>query len=285
MITFICGIPGAGKTSYLANLAIREMINGRINYLNCKRDFKLLNESGFNLNLPPLKHLVYCDTSIHFGKKYYSYFCDGFSIGLPNPFFETDFIPPYSKIFLDESQRYYDSRMSKYLRDDVYKWYQLHRHNDYDVYLACQRLGNIDLNIRSIGERFLIMDKISVIKNEYGFITNVLWFFTEFNSCEIAEEYQLSNNKSNYEKYGKKLIDTCNFNIFSCYNSKSNRPLFYQNVYNSDIDYYLDSGYQFTLESFVNFNNTHYFTAPKGYWKNAERDKLILKSLGVNYAD
>lgn len=284
MLTCICGIPGAGKTSYLAKLAIDCIINGRADFLLCKREFQVLNQTGFNLNLAPQKHLTFCDTPIHFGRKLNTYYVDGFSIGLSNPFFDTTFIPPYAHIFLDEAQRYYDSRMSRYLRDDVYHWYQLHRHNDYNVYLACQRLGNLDINIRSIAQRFLVMDKLEVKKNEYGFIEKCIWTMTEFGDCDIAEKYQTASEKSEFLKYGKQIKDSCDFNIFECYNSKSNRPIFYQNVYNTGIDYYTEEGYQFTMDSFVNFNNNHYFTAPLGFWKNAERDKQILKQLGViNY--
>ncbi len=286
MLTCICGLPGAGKSTYLAKIAIECMINGRVDFLSCKREFIQLNSTGFNLDLAPQKHLVFCDTPIHFGRKLKTYYIDGFSIGLDNPFFDTTFIPPYSHIFLDEAQRYYDSRMSRYLRDDVYHWYQLHRHNDYNVYLACQRLANIDLNIRGIAERFLVMDKVEFTKNEYGIITKSKWHMTEFASCEIAEKYQTSNDNKDLAKYGKKITDSFDFNILSCYNSKSNRPVFYQNVYNSGVDYYTEDGYQFTRDSFVEFNNTHYFTAPRGFWKNAERDKGILKELGViNYGN
>ena len=284
MITCICGIPGAGKTSYLAKLAIDCMINGRSDFLSCKREFEMLNQTGFDLNLAPQKHLVFCDTPIHFGRKLSTYHIDGFGIGLSNPFFNTTFLPPYSHIFLDEAQRYYDSRMSRYLRDDVYHWYQLHRHNDYNVYLACQRLANIDLNIRGIAQRFLVMDRLEFKKNEYGIISSCKWYMTEFTSCDVAEKYQVADDKSDLSKYGKQITDSFDFNILACYNSKSNRPVFYQNVYNTGVDYYTEDGYQFTRDSFVEFNNTHYFTAPHGFWKNSERDKEILKSLGVaNY--
>ncbi len=286
MLIFITGIPGAGKSSYLAKLAVDYMLNGRAKYIECKREFNTLNNSGCALTLPPQKHLVYSDTSITYGRRYATYNIDGFWLGVAIPLFTTSsFIPPFSTIFLDEAQRYYDSRMSKYLREEVYRWYQLHRHGDYNVYMTCQRLGNIDINLRAIAERFLVMDKIEVRTNDFGVVSKITWCYHEFASGDIAEKYQLANDNLEYEKMGKIVKDSIDYDIFSCYNSKSARPVFYKNIinYNMPIDYYTEQGYQFTRESFVSYNNSHYFTAPLGFWKNPERDKKVLKDLGVNY--
>ncbi len=288
MITIITGIPGAGKTSYMAKLAVDCILNCRADYLACKREFNTLNDTGCKLDLPPQKHLVYCDTSITYGRRYSSYDIDGFCIGVASPLFTTSrFIPPYSSIFLDEAQRYYDSRMSKYLREEVYRWYQLHRHGDYNVYMACQRLGNIDINLRAIAERFLVMDKVDVRSNEFGVVSRVTWNYHEFTSGDIAEKYQLASDNPEYAKMGIAVKESIDYNIFRCYNSKSARPVFYKNIINSNlpVDYYTEEGYQFTRESFVEFNNNHYFTAPLGFWKNTERDKKILKDLGVTNYD
>ena len=285
MITCICGGPGSGKTSYLAYLAVQKMLNSRADYLACKREFFVLNKTGFELSLPEQKHLCFSDIPIHFGR-FKTYNIDGFKIGLPNPFFETTFLPSYATVFLDEAQRYYDSRMSRYLRDDVYRFYQLHRHNDYTFYLACQRLGNLDLNIRAIADKFLVMDKTGIKKNDYGQIDSITWFFHEFTSCDVAECYQLAKDKEEFLKIGKVVKETWNFDISYCYDTKSNRPVFFQNLFNGQkIDYFTEEGYHFSLDSFLEFNNTHFFTAPLGFWKNAERDKNILKKLGVSYAD
>lgn len=134
MITIVSGFPGSGKTLYLTKLIAEKMINdGLKDYLNLKK--KLKKAGGFSaLELPPQRHLVFSDYPVRINSRLHSYDISGFEIGLPNPYFKTKLIPPYSTIFLDEAQRYYDSRFSKYLREDVYRWYQMHRHNDYKHY-------------------------------------------------------------------------------------------------------------------------------------------------------
>ena len=284
MIIFITGIPGAGKTSYLSKLAIEYMQNGYANYYSCKREFNDLNNTGCALELPPQKHLVYSDIPIHYGKRLQTYDLNGFRIGLRSPLFPNpQFFPPYSTLFVDEAQRYYDSRISKYLRKEVYSWYQFHRHMDYDIYLACQRLGNIDINIRTIAERFLVMESLDFKTNKFGMIEQCIWTFREFTSCDMAEQYMLAKDKGEVSDLGTKCIDTCDYNILNCYNSKSCRPFFYDSIIreNTPVEYYTEDGYKFTRESLVNFNDTHYFVAPQGYLINYERDKKILEKLGV----
>ena len=43
----------------------------------------------------------------------------------------------------------------------------------------------------------------------------------------------------------------------------------------------LDEDYVFTLDSFIDFNNKHYFVAPTGYLKNAKNDEKILEKGGI----
>ncbi len=285
MITFITGIPGAGKTSHMVYLLVQKMIeDGLDDWRACKKEIGALNAGGFkNLEPPPQHHVCYSDFSCQFNRRFKSYFIDGFEIGLENPFFTTTFIPPYASIFLDEAQRYYDSRMSKYLREEVYQWYQLHRHNDYNIYMACQRLGNIDVNIRALGERFLVMEGIETKENSWGQITKIKWSMREFHSCDTAEAYMLARERNENKDLGEKKEIETELDIFDYYDSKSKKPVFYAGKTNRPFDYYMEEGYVFTLESFVNFNNEHYFTAPQGYWKNAEYDKMILKKKGLLY--
>ena len=283
MITIICGIPGAGKTSCLTYKLVERMCDyGIDDYLSLKRELVKLRQGGFpNVDLPPQKHLCFADYPVKVNNRLQVYYIDGFQIALENPYFETQFIPPYSTIFLDEAQKYYDSRMSKYFREEIYRWYQLHRHNDYNVFMACQRLGNIDLNIRSIAERFWVVDKIDVKENQYGIVEKVCWTIREFFSCDTAEEYMLAKEKNENKDIGKELIVETDLSIFDYYDSKGCRPAFYAGKYTKGFDYYTEDGYHFTLDSYVEFNNKHYFVAPHGYYKNAENDKKILQSLGV----
>lgn len=283
MITIICGLPGAGKTCKLTHFIVERMLEyGFEDYLKLKCEINKLSKGGFlNLELPPQRHLCYADYSVRINNRLQTYYVDGFQLALPNPYFETANIPPYSTIFLDEAQKYFDSRMSKYIREDVYRWFQLHRHNDYNVFLACQRLGNIDLNIRSIAECFIVINDLVVKEDFYGRVVKLKWTARQFFSCDTAESYMLAREKKENIEIGMAVEFETDLPIFNYYDSKGCRPAFYAGKYSQGFDYFTEDGYQFTLESYVEFNNKHYFVAPRGYYKNAEYDKQIMKNLGA----
>ena len=287
MITIICGLPGAGKTTEEVKILVHKMLYESFeDYTNCKREIMQLRAGGFNqLELPPQRHLCFADFRVKVNKRLQAYWVDGFKIGLPNPYFETMLFPPYSTIFLDEAQRYYDSRMSKYLREEVYRWFQLHRQNHYNVYMCCQRLGNIDVNIRALAEHIIVVESLDVKKDDYGRACKLTIKYREFNSPDTAESYQLAKEKKEISKLGTDKVDISTLPIFDYFDSYGCKPAFYDGCYNKGFDYYTEDGYQFTLDSFVEYNNAHYFTAPRGYWKNAEYDKKILARLGENYAN
>lgn len=283
MIIIIVGKPGAGKTVFTANLVSQKIVNSKEDYFNLKREIKALKQGGFNyLDLPPQKHLVYTDFKFKINRKIESYYIDGFKIGLPNPYFETTFIPPYSTIFLDEAQRYYDSRNSKSLRPEVYNWFQLHRQNHYNIYLVCQRLANIDVNIRALADKIIVIDDLKLKTNEFNIVSYFKWTTREFESPDIAEEYCLKKDREEVAKLGKKVIETSNLPLFRYYDSFGNKPVFFNGKEYTPFDYKIEKKYNFSIESFINFNENHYFTAPKGYWKSAEYDKKINKKTEVS---
>lgn len=284
MITIICGLPGAGKTAEETYMIVDKMLNNsQEDYLNAKREIMQLKQGGFSaLELPPQRHLCYADYRVKVNRRLQVYSVDGFKIGLPNPFFETVIFPPYSTIFLDEAQRYYDSRMSKYLRPEVYNWFQLHRQNHYNIILVCQRLANIDVNIRALSERIIVVEKMEKSEDKYGRVSKLVFHNREFTSPDTAEMYQLSKEKNEVSKLGKDVVIKTDLPVLGSYDSFGNKPVFYDGVYHKGYDYYTEDGYQFTLDSFVAYNNTHYFTAPLGFWKNTERDKKILQRSSIN---
>lgn len=283
MITLIVGKPRKGKTALETYLLVEKVIKDSFtDVMNAKREIIKLKSGGFeNLELPPQPHLCYADWRVKINKRLQAYYVDGFKIGLPNPFFETMFIPPYSTIFLDESQRYYNSRMSKYLREEVYGWFQLHGQNHYNVFLACQRVANIDINIRSLAEKIIVVDRSEVEKDKYGRVSKITWYVHEFESADTAESYQLACEKREISSLGVEKIIVTTFPIFSYYDSFANKPMFYDGQDYNSFDYYTENGYEFTLKSFKDYNSTHYYTAPTGYWKNTEKDKEILKKIGA----
>ncbi len=280
MITIICGEPGRGKTALMTYFAFIEMVqNGFENYWNSCRRIDILVQGGFSkLKYLPNRHTVYADYIIkNRFPSIQSYYVDGFKIALPNPFFDTAFFAPYSKIFLDEAQKYYDSRMSKYIRECVYRFYQLHRHNHLDIYMTCQRLGNIDLNIRDISERIIYVESLELKKDSYGQIIKMTWTVSEFNSLKEAESYIDTSKTSDKSK--QKTYEYAG-NIFNLYNSYGNEPAFYDGNYERQYDCYTEEEYIETVDSYMVYNQNHMYYAPVGYWKNEKRDEKILKERG-----
>lgn len=281
MITIICGLTGRGKTALATNFAIEKMLDSSEDYRNSMLEIKKLNAGGFvNLTTPPQRHLVYADYEIKVNSRIHSYYVDGYELAIPNIYFKTAFLPPYSTIILDEAQKYYDSRMSKYLREEVYRFYQLHRHNHYNIILTCQRLGNIDLNIRALADKIIVCNDIEMKEDDYGNCDNFKWKIKEFTSVEVAERYCLSAELNEVKNYGKDNIVKSKFPIFNFYNSYANKPVFYKYNEQRNYDYYTEDGYVMTLQSFVKYNDNHYFVAPQGFWKNADYDKKTLKKYG-----
>lgn len=282
MLTIICGLTGKGKTALATELGVEKMMNSMEDYRNSYMEVLKLKAGGFDkLSLPQTRHLVYSDYPIKVNPIYRTYKVDGYEIGLPNIFFNIAFLPPYSTIILDEAQKYFDSRSTKYLREEVYRWFQLHRHNHYNVILTCQRIGNIDINIRALADRVIVCEGIDVKEDSYGVADKITWNVREFLSAEVAEQYCLKKEQGDYCNYGKMEKITSKYPIFNYYNSYGNKPVFYYMNENRNYDYYTEDGYVFTKESFVNFNNEHYFVCPQGYLKNPDYDKKILKKYGV----
>ena len=277
MITIIFGDPGDGKTALMTMIAMSKMIEEGYDYWwQSARRIDLLKAGGFfNLEYLPQRHTVYSDYEIKSKyPKVESYYTDGYKIALPNPFFETMFFAPYSQIFLDEAQKYYDSRMSKFLRDCVYRFYQLHRQNHLDIYMTCQRLSNIDINIRQIAGRYILCKGCKVEKDSYDRIIKMEIKYFEFSNMGDAEKYYTEGKCS--EKVKEKIF-RYDSDIFQNYNSYANEPAFYAGNYYKSYDCYTEEGYVDTVESYMAFNHNHMYYAPVGYFKNEKRDAEMLK--------
>ena len=285
-ITIIVGKPGAGKTVFATNILANKMFNSFEDMLCLKQEIKKLKEGGFTmLDLPPQRHLCYADYKVKISRTTQAYTIDGYKIGLPNPYFETIFIPPYSTIFLDEAQRYYDSRNSKGLRSEVYNWYQLHRQNHYNIYLICQRLGNIDLNIRSIADKVIVIDELNMKKDKYGRVSKFTWNIREFESADTAEDYCLKKDRSEYANLGIKQTVISKLPLFQYYDSFANKPAFFNGKEYEKFNYTIEPNYKLTIDSFIEYNENHLYSAPKGYWKSADYDKKVLEKMEKQYGN
>ena len=159
MLTQICGIPRVGKTALMTRDALIHLKGAQAHrdLIKSRKLLKPLNENGFNYVLPE-DHLVFSDYGISTGAhgRIRNYEIDGFHMGLYNDVHPTVFIPPGSNVYLDEAQKYYNSKENAKLADFVSRYYELHGHFRLTITLTMQRPILIDKNIRElVGEVFM----------------------------------------------------------------------------------------------------------------------------------
>ena len=305
MITIICGAPGAGKTALMTFFATQ--------YLRYDSDFELSvdkinhfnNDLHFNLTMP--KHLIFTDFKVQqYGVE--TYFVNGYYLGMPNGQHPTMFLPPYSKVFLSEAQRYYDSRKYASLADFVSQLYEQHRHWGMSIYLDCQRDGLVDLNIRGISTRVIYVESMTNDIDYTGRVIANHWQVREFSCADdcdrwrsgdktLGESRVISNSNTIINFAKPTFCDTPRFanasnfklvkngssvkipqNIFDNYNSTNKEGLFLRGRSGHDFSLYshpTDDSYMYDQAPIYNFD------APRTFYKlpDKELQKLDLKGV------
>lgn len=269
MIWILCGIPGAGKTSFLTYLAVRYMTSLAPERLEkLQNEVSMLNMQGFNLTCPN-DHLVYTNYSVEAKVQWYvdtlSYDLDGFDFGLYDIEHDTKFIPPYSSLFFMEGQTYLDSRQSRKFRASVSRAYELHRHYDLDIFIDAQRESLIDLNVRSLAAKVIELQEMTTKQDRMDNIVECKWRMRIFEDNKAYESY-LSSNTLN----GNFVETTVKFdgNIFDMYDSKSNRAMYFYGRENED--FWLKKskplGSQITKEYINDYAKYHSLANVRNYW-------------------
>ena len=235
MITIICGIPGAGKTSFLTYLLVQYMTTYAYDRLQMLADeVEVLNNNGFCLTVPT-DHLVYTNYAVEAKAQWYpdllSYDLDGFDFGLYDIEHDTKFIPPFSTLGFMEGQTYLDSRQSRKFRASVSRAYELHRHYDLDIFIDAQRESLIDLNVRSLVAKVIELQEMTTKEDKLGNIVQCKWYMRVFNDNSAYEAY-ISSGKPQGDYIEQVVV--LDGNIFDMYDSKSNRAMFYQGRTNQD---------------------------------------------------
>jgi len=223
MITVIYGDPGVGKDSLMSAMIHDIYFNEWVDMMHLTYD--LIDEANETRLVPlsyPKKAPIYTDfdVKIHIGfEKYYKpYFINGYYFGLRNNDLPVIPVVPGAKIFLTEVQRYYDSRKNATLPDFVSRAYEMHRHPYYDIYLNLQRLSLLDLNIRDISGRFILLEKLTHKYNDVGEIISSRWVGKEFKSHEDCTAY-IETGRKCYIPFEYNFDG----NVFDLYDSFSNK--------------------------------------------------------------
>lgn len=232
MIRIISGITGAGKTLLAVYfMYLDTCVNGYDNYLKSCKEIEKLNKNGFNFDYPKEKHVTYYNGQVRFNppcmKVKSPYIFDPWELGLPGVGKEVCLFFPYSKIYIDEAQRFYNSRLSYYFPSFVSRFYEMHRHYGLDITLIAQRPGLIDLNIREIATEFIFVESLEKEEDCFGNLKKATWHIRKFFKNSDLEHY-LDGKK----ELGVEEIIVCEDNLYQYYDTYFFKFLFLNRIDN-----------------------------------------------------
>lgn len=270
MIRIICGEPRAGKTALMTSFALEHMKGrqARRDLRACKKLLSPFNAGGFKYAAPK-DHLVFADYTVCAGAhdRITNYEVDGYYLGLPNQRHPTMFLPPAAHVFLDEAQKYYDSR-KKGLADFVSRFYELHGHYRLNLTCTVQRPKLIDLNIRELAaETIYVMDLNH--KRESGRIFSSHWSCITFR--DVAAAVSFIEGGCREPKGGELVHYSFNGNIFRHYDSFDKLPLFLKDRYDAKFDLRHAVKVGSTLEEVQDYNDQHDYTIPDTYYDKPKK--------------
>lgn len=229
---------------------------------------KKLNEGGFHYCYD-FVHLVYADYYIEArGKRTVSHEINGYEIGLPDKDFGTTFFAPGAQIYLDEAQKYFNSRESKSLADRVSRWFELHGHMGFNITLAVQRPKLIDLNIRELATQVI---EVVELKHTYDYnrLVRTEWICNVDDNAARAVEY-VEGGKAG--RFGQRKKFSYEGNIFKRYDSHNFYAAFLDGREEETIfEAATAEKTDYTPTSVKAFNEKHSYVVPDGYYKTKRR--------------
>lgn len=270
MITIITGKPGSGKTALLTALCCKEYKeNGRKIFNNSQELITQLNKSRKNKLTLPGHAPIYTDYDIQipigYNKIFEPYYGNGFFIGMKNNSVPTLALPPFSKVFLQEVGKYFDSR-KKTLPEWVSRYFEKHRHWHVDFYLDLQRGMLVDKNIRDISGRIIVIQSFTHKYDKLNNIVQSTWECYEFSSATDYEKFLEDGSKTYSETtYIHKG------NIFRLYDSfNCSKEFIPEDKCSLDFNY-LPHRSPDEISALAPQEAKFYCTeAPKGYWSQEQ---------------
>lgn len=271
MITEICGIPRAGKTALMTKFALEHM-TGVQAHRDLRFSQKLINPyvaEGFPYVLPD-DHLVFADYTIFTRRgTVTNYEVDGFHLGLAQDIHPTMFLPPASYIYLDEAQKYVNSREgASKMADFVSRYYELHGHYRLNITLTVQRPMLIDKNVRELAGDVIYVRKLEH-ENTGQRILRSQWSCYSFDSSAAAIAYIDSGFNERLRGDRKQFV--YDGNIFKHYDSYAFFPMFLRDRYDCSFDLRHAITASCTIDGVKDFNDQHDFLVPETYFKGAKK--------------
>ena len=267
MIRIISGKTGAGKTLYAVYLMyLATCVNGYDNYLKSCKEIEKLNKNGFKFSYPQEKHVTYFNGEARLSPLgrvvKHPYVFNPWLLGLPTSDNDVSLFFPGSKIFIDEAQRYYNSRLSYLFPDYVSRFYELHRHWGLDITLIAQRAGLIDLNIREIAQELIYIENLDTEEDELGNLVKATWTLRKFTNNADLEHY-LDGKKD----LGVEEIVECTENLYKFYDTTFYKFLFLNRRSNQDFLQRLLKPFKLTPEICNKLSEVYSAVPPSGYFE------------------
>lgn len=234
MIRIISGKPGKGKTLYAIYLMmLSSAVNGYKRYLKSCKEIQYLNSCGYNFSYPQQKHVTYFNGQARISmsgrpvKNIYTF--NPWKLALPTRTNDVQLFFPYSDLFIDEAQRFYNSRLYQKFPQCVSRLYELHRQWGLTITLICQRPGLIDLNIRQLAEELIWIEDVELIEGSSGNLLKATWKLRKFTSNADLERYL-----DGHKELGEIETVECTENLYKFYDTFFFKFLFLNRRKNQD---------------------------------------------------
>ena len=272
MITIIFAPPGFGKTVFMSYLLTLSCFDSD-RFFNMRDEILSKNANGFNLSIP--ETFVSANYNLTMQLEGFSpvknRVINPFKLGFSNPYVATHFNLPYEVIGIDEAQMYLNSRLAFMYPAWQSRWYEQHRHNNLEIYLATQRPGLIDPNIRDLSQ-FMEICNMDVRHNDFGEVERIVWTVRFISNSRLYDRYVSSGglDKCCYEE--RKYV--ANFDVFSIYNSQSCKPKFYDgylkyvenDICSSDFDLCYSSLPEENAKAYLDYLSNYKDEVPDGFY-------------------
>ncbi len=267
MITVIFAPPRTGKTLYISSVA-RNVAFDRQRIRAMQSEILSKRASGFeNLQTIP-QHCVSANYDLCLCKFGYrprlSRRINPFRLGFANQFVETHFNIPYECIFIDEAQKYLNSRMSMFYPDWQSRWYEQHGHNNLDIYLATQRPMLIDVNIRELAQ-FTEIVKCDLRYDKFGKVCGFKAWLRHIENSGLFDRY-MASGKTDKSCYTESVYEDC-FDVSACYDHQSCKPKFYDCHMDEDFDYTPAIPYGNNFDGYIKYLEENDDELPQGFYR------------------
>lgn len=192
------GDPGAGKTSLMACILKsiyrtkgRRLLNNSIDLI-----LRLNKSRGIEPFEIPEQPPIYTDVTsfkvkfkVGYEEWFEPYVLNPYYMGVENKKIDTQYVLPYSQIFIPEIQKYADSRKGQTFPAQLSRIFEIRRHFHLDIFMDGHRGRFIDLKIRGMCDRVIEIQKQEHERDELGRIIKTIWYVREFEGYAAYEAY------------------------------------------------------------------------------------------------